>query len=159
MKKFFIILIVLAFVYSVSGQTATQNVKAEDSAVAKSYVKYGGVIAGWGEGATWRILRADSSGILFITEAIWDVSCSDTQLVHVYATRDTFAFGATYEHFTISCDNVDKAFWFMNTDSTFCERIPAGGIGSYSAEADSIVVWVESGTANVTITKRNRERK
>lgn len=156
MKKLIILLVVLG-IGSAFGQT--QTVKEEDREVSKTYTKYGGVIAGWGEGETWRIIRVDSSGNLYVTESLWDVSYSDTQLVHVYATRDTFALGSTYEHITISCDDVDKAFWFMNTDSTFCERIPAGGIGSYSAEADSIVVWLESGTANVTVTKRNRERK
>ena len=123
-----------------------------------NYARFGTILLARAESGLYRIVLADSSGILYTTGANYDETYSHTTTAST--TRDTIALSGTYEQFTVYCDDASKPFWVMfGTDSTFCERFPMGGIGNHAVECDTVIVWLESGSATITVTKRHRERK
>lgn len=159
MKK--AILFLLLFCITIPAFAQQRSVLKDSTAVPASYDNYsrfGTVLMGRAESGLYRLLLADQSGNLYVTEPIYNVFYTDTSTVTT--TKDTIALGATYEKFSVSLDDATKPFWIIfGTDSTKCLRVPAGGIANESVECDTIIVWLESGSSKMNITKRNRERK
>lgn len=101
-------------------------------------------------------VRGDSTGIMFSTEAIYDVFGCDT--VGAKVAWQTKALGSDFHKFNLFCDDATKPFYVKMLATSDSLRIAPGGTLTLAAVTDSISVRLESGTAVITINKYRRKR-
>jgi hypothetical protein len=149
-------IIIFILLFSVSLFCKNFSEKEDNEAISKSYIKYLTIVGGQAQGDIWSILRSDSGGVLFITEAVYETNDSDTMTIT--DDKSLMVFDRPYDKFTIYLDSPLLPFWVSwGTDTTIAERTAAGGILNVSVSpVDSIYIWTESGSSKVCVTKRKR---
>jgi len=157
MKKLLIPILLILSV-SVFGQKQIDQDSTSVDAAYNAYKRVGTKLLGRAESELWRILRADSSGNLYVTEPYYDpTDMLDTTLA-ITTSWDTLELGKKYEKITI-----------MNTSSTVTLHVAFGADTSYnllfppniarvwSIATDTLCIK-GTGPANIPIDCINRKR-
>ena len=157
MKRFIITILVL-FAFQVYGQKQIDQDSTAIDAAYTAYKRVGTKLLGRAESGLWRILRADSSGNLYVTEPLYDpADMLDTTLA-VTTSWKTVPLLKEYEKITI-----------MNTSPTVTLHVAFGADTSYnllyppnlarvwSIVTDTLMIK-GTGSASIPIDCINRKR-
>ena len=160
MQKFTDVLVFLAVILFCScliGISAEgQTIHSDEGPVSTNVTeRRGEPVIGIGDGNNWQVLHTDSSGNLYVTEALYEVAGCDTETVTT--SWDKLEFPKNYEKFIIYCDDV-APFWVAFGTTTYAHRVRAGAIYTYSGQTTKVYRKMESGTGKITVNYYNRKR-
>ena len=148
-------LIVALAVLFLASSLFSQSKSDEAPISTKVTERQGTPILVLGDGS-WQIVRGDSSGNLYVTEAVYELAGSDTETVG--SSWDKLTLDKQYEKFIIFCDDNDLFFWVAFDNTNYCTRVKAGSTYIYSTLAEKVYRKVE-GTGRITVNYYNRKRR